>query len=212
MMMKKLFLAWILFVLLHVNTSEAGVVGMTWSGTVNVGSRYRNMGTNSALYRVIGYDTTTNPYTPVILAEVGASIQDGSTVSISSFGENFLEYPFLISSSIAGTLTIGVSDDCPAGTPMTMNISGSTGMTDGIDMSLGRSTDADVFDFHSIVYGSFGVFQAQVFAGETLTFNFWDDILGDWNTTVTLDVVPEPATMGLLALGGIMLRRRSRGL
>jgi len=44
--------------------------------------------------------------------------------------------------------------------------------------------------------------------GEPLEFHIYDEYYGDNSGTLTVNIIPEPATLLLLTLGGLLLRRR----
>jgi hypothetical protein len=108
--------------------------------------------------------------------------------------------------SIEGTFTIGSSPEFPVGTPLDLTISGF--IAGGAESFLNQLYRDDNLLWTGSEYGQLPD-SCQVFAGETLILNS----IGGCNTAaaqqnIYLEVTPEPATLFLLTLGGLFLRRR----
>jgi T5SS/PEP-CTERM-associated repeat protein len=181
------------------------VVGSAGNGTLNI----TNGAAVSSGYTVLG---DKGPGTVTIDGAGSKLISTGSSLTISKRPTNVL-YNTVIEITNGGLMQAN-----------SIIQTGGTGVCKGeIDMATGgmltvKGVAADITDLLT------NLVKPKV-AGDTLTVNYWDgatyaNITGatagvDYTLTndtvsTTLTVVPEPATMSLLAIGGLMMLRRRR--
>lgn len=118
----------------------------------------------------------------------------------------------------SGTLTIGTSTAYPAGTPLLLKVAAYTTGDDGavsnsVDIQLSRGSDVAfaASSWHQLEPTEWTV---VVYAGETFTpwirhsFSTDEESGASYLHVDMWTEVPEPATLALLMLGGLTLRRR----
>jgi len=190
------------------NISQGGVVGLTWSGTVTANAQAGVVyNSNNGAFSANAFACYTDPNNEAIWSEASAY----ASIFFDSYGDIYAElstdYWFgspvpTASFLIEGTLTIDSSPEFPIGTPLVLTISSLMG-TIGSNQ-LYRDDKCIWFRGGS---GEF-IDSCQVFGGETLNLISMGSTSGAQVNSIFLDVTPEPATLFLLALGGLILRRK----
>ena len=202
--LNKMFFALIpCFLLIFVTgTSQGGVVNLTWSGTVTAYARaggVSNSDTGTYLVHASAIDLSPPPPWLPSLADVFASISDGEAAEVyASIKGNFT--PWTDGTfSIEGAFIIGSSPEFPTGTPLDLTFSGNNYY--GAVIHLSRNGNV-IWDKNDQFTDSL-----QVFAGETLILDSGGSMGGE-GEDISFEVTPEPATLLLLGLGAVIIRKR----
>jgi len=189
--------------------SQAGVASLTWSGTLTANAKAGSLQKSDVDSYSVDASVDYWNFSPSLStgsAHARASITDGQTASIDAlldlWGYNLIPSA---SFSIEGNFSIASTPAFPSGTPLLLKISGNMSYLN----SISKLFRDDVLIWNrNLTNGSFTDY-CPVFAGESIAF-INSGTYADTTCTekITLEVVPEPATLLLLGLGGLILRGR----
>ena len=223
-MMKKTALS-ILLLVLFCNITHAGVVDLQFQ---NMNSEaYASADTQGGLnemtdphnaYASSYWEDIPEPpmiFTAHAQADISYSEGSGPTQSIESLLSGNIDggMGYSVSrTSFSAELIIGTTQDIPTGTPLELLINITTSSIDDLpNLNLNVSKSGEIFEWTQFIdYSTF----IAVNAGDELSIAMLNDIdwtaYGPYNSDmqITFEVVPEPCTLLLLGLGGLVLRKR----